>query len=212
MHAQAKAEKLIKALGNERNNRIQKEKLFVELLQEERTARLQVFAHVCVCVFVCVCVVGATICHQDMFTFRCYLHKLAHVTTTRAHIQAEAAMKTLESKLDSLANVMGVSFHVLLVRLYDSKRACCILGTRMVQTEMAQTDGRFSVSAASLDFVHVCAHTCDGCVCARFHRFRTNRHTSNVRSTRREGRSAQKAHGSQNYMLRRPATCDTDAV
>eukprot|EP00802_Teleaulax_amphioxeia_P016853 Tamp_16983.p1 GENE.Tamp_16983~~Tamp_16983.p1 ORF type:complete len:195 (+),score=57.06 Tamp_16983:480-1064(+) len=60
--AQAKAEKLIKALGNERNNRIQKEKMFVELLQEERTARLQ----------------------------------------------AEAAMKTLESKLDSLANVMGV--------------------------------------------------------------------------------------------------------
>jgi hypothetical protein len=32
---------LIKALGNERNNRIQKEKMFVELLQEERTARLQ---------------------------------------------------------------------------------------------------------------------------------------------------------------------------
>ena len=49
VHAQAKAEKLIKALGNERNNRIQKEKLFVELLQEERTARLQVFALVYVC-------------------------------------------------------------------------------------------------------------------------------------------------------------------
>jgi len=60
--AQAKAEMLIKALGNERNNRIQKEKMFVELLQEERTARLQ----------------------------------------------AEATMKQLESKLDSLANVMGV--------------------------------------------------------------------------------------------------------
>mmetsp|Transcript_42784 Transcript_42784/g.68692 ORF Transcript_42784/g.68692 Transcript_42784/m.68692 type:complete len:199 (+) Transcript_42784:152-748(+) len=62
LSAQAKAEKLIKALGNERSNRIQKEKLFVELLQEERTARLQ----------------------------------------------AEATMKTLETKLDSLANVMGV--------------------------------------------------------------------------------------------------------
>lgn len=44
VHEQAKAEKLIKALGNERNNRIQKEKMFVELLQEERTARLQVCA------------------------------------------------------------------------------------------------------------------------------------------------------------------------
>lgn len=31
------------ALGNERSNRIQKEKMFVELLQEERSARLQVF-------------------------------------------------------------------------------------------------------------------------------------------------------------------------
>ena len=51
---QAKAEKLLQALGNERNNRIQKEKMFVELLQEERSARLQ--AEVCVCVSVCVCV------------------------------------------------------------------------------------------------------------------------------------------------------------
>lgn len=125
VHAQAKAEKLIKALGNERNNRIQKEKLFVELLQEERTARLQVFARVCD--YVCVRVVsGATICRQDMFIFRCYLHKLAHVTTTRAHMQAEAAMKTLESKLDSLANVMGVSFHVLLVFV---RQQTCMLHT-----------------------------------------------------------------------------------
>eukprot|EP00287_Rhodomonas_sp_CCMP768_P009998 CAMPEP_0196728186 /NCGR_PEP_ID=MMETSP1091-20130531/8942_1 /TAXON_ID=302021 /ORGANISM="Rhodomonas sp., Strain CCMP768" /LENGTH=193 /DNA_ID=CAMNT_0042070901 /DNA_START=71 /DNA_END=652 /DNA_ORIENTATION=- len=62
MSSQAKAEKLIQALGNERSNRIKKEAMFVELLNEERQARMQ----------------------------------------------AESAMKELETKIDSLAQVMGV--------------------------------------------------------------------------------------------------------
>eukprot|EP00288_Rhodomonas_lens_P014756 CAMPEP_0177716846 /NCGR_PEP_ID=MMETSP0484_2-20121128/14719_1 /TAXON_ID=354590 /ORGANISM="Rhodomonas lens, Strain RHODO" /LENGTH=184 /DNA_ID=CAMNT_0019228887 /DNA_START=166 /DNA_END=717 /DNA_ORIENTATION=- len=41
LSAQAKAEKLIKALGNERSSRLKKEAMFVELLNEERQARMQ---------------------------------------------------------------------------------------------------------------------------------------------------------------------------
>mmetsp|Transcript_60276 Transcript_60276/g.123840 ORF Transcript_60276/g.123840 Transcript_60276/m.123840 type:complete len:197 (-) Transcript_60276:398-988(-) len=41
LSSQAKAEKLIKALGNERSSRLKKEQMFVELLNEERAARLQ---------------------------------------------------------------------------------------------------------------------------------------------------------------------------
>mmetsp|Transcript_47552 Transcript_47552/g.74269 ORF Transcript_47552/g.74269 Transcript_47552/m.74269 type:complete len:202 (+) Transcript_47552:271-876(+) len=60
--SQDKADKLLHALGNERDSRKKKEALFEDLLREERSARQQ----------------------------------------------AESAMKTLETKLDSLAQVMGV--------------------------------------------------------------------------------------------------------
>jgi hypothetical protein len=63
LSSKQKAEKLIEALSKERRNRQNKEDMFLELIKEEREARLA----------------------------------------------AEAAMKALESKLDTLASAVGVN-------------------------------------------------------------------------------------------------------